>query len=77
MKPVTSIVQGIDENLLSNLIEDIKFIIDKGINENQRIIFLCGADQSDKKKLRYQLSLVLENHSMYELTYPKDLFEDL
>lgn len=38
MKPVTSIVQGIDENLLSNLIEDIKFIIDKGINENQRII---------------------------------------
>ncbi|BCK07627.1 retron St85 family effector protein [Vibrio cholerae] len=77
MKPVTSIVQGIDENLLSNLIEDIKFIIDKGINENQRIIFLCGADKSDKKSLRYKFSLVLENHSMYELTYPEDLFEDL
>ncbi|MDO6580258.1 retron St85 family effector protein [Photobacterium sp. 2_MG-2023] len=72
-----SLLAGIPELKLDAIVQEIKYIIDKGINENNRIIFLCGADKNDRESLRFKFSKVLESQRRYELTYPEDLFEDL
>ncbi len=72
-----SLIDSFHESELLEFIKEIKSIIEEGINESKRIIFLCGADKSDKKSIRYIFSLALEKQSSIELAYPEDLFEDL
>ncbi|GAB6263833.1 hypothetical protein PSSHI_40770 [Photobacterium sp. R1] len=47
-----SLLAGIPDLKLDTIVQEVKYIIDKGNNENNRIIFLCGAEKSDRESLR-------------------------
>ena len=52
----------------------------KPVNTYKTTIFLCGADISQKDKLRYQIAKSLTNwlYSFhYDIIYPEDIFEEL
>ncbi len=72
-----TLIKNFSKESLDEFISQVRPIINEGIDENKRIIFLCGADKSDKSSLRYAFSQILESQSNIELAYPEDLFEDL
>lgn len=52
----------------------------KPVNTYKTTIFLCGADISQKEKLRYQIAKSLSNwwySFQYDIIYPEDIFEEL
>lgn len=72
-----TLIENFSKQSLDEFISQVRPIINEGIDENKRIIFLCGADKSDKSSLRYAFSQILESQKNIELAYPEDLFEDL
>ena len=52
----------------------------KPVNTYKTTIFLCGADLSQKDKIRYKIDKVLRNwwySIQYDIIYPEDIFEEL
>ena len=52
----------------------------KPINTYKTTIFLCGADISDKGKIRYKIAKALNNlwnSIYYDIIYPEDIFDEL
>lgn len=62
---------------LAKIFPTLKEIIETGINDSKRVVFICGKDKSDLTSFRYKVSSILEEHTKYQLAYPEDLFEDL
>jgi len=74
LKPL---IENFPEEQLDKFVKEIRTIFEKGIDESKKVIFLCGADKSDEKSLRYVFSQFLGSQTNMELAYPEDLFEDL
>lgn len=52
----------------------------KPVNTYKTTIFLCGADLSQKDKIRYKIDKTLKNRwysIQYDIIYPEDIFEEL
>jgi len=52
----------------------------KPVNTYKTTLFLCGADISQKEKLRYQIAQSLSDwwySFQYDIIYPEDIFEEL
>ncbi|HHT9113633.1 MAG: hypothetical protein HZA47_10055 [Planctomycetes bacterium] len=52
----------------------------KPVNTYKTTIFLCGADLTQKDKIRYKIDKVLRNwwySIQYDIIYPEDIFEEL
>lgn len=62
------------------LVTKIRNDIFKPMNTYKTTIFLCGADISQKEKLRYKIAQSLSNwwySFQYDIIYPEDIFEEL
>ncbi len=52
----------------------------KPVNSYKTTIFLCGADISQKEKIRYKVAEALNNwlyRFQYDVIYPEDIFDEL
>lgn len=59
---------------ISNKIRDDIY---RPANNYKTTIFLCGADISQKEKLRYKIAELLKPEYWIDIIYPEDIFEEL
>ena len=70
----TSEISKHDCKILADKIRNNFF---KPINTYKTTIFLCGADISQKNKIRYKVAEGLKKYWQYDIIYPEDIFDEL
>jgi len=73
----THVISKVDCKKLAMKIRNDIF---KPANTYKTTIFLCGADISQKEKMRYQIAKAFEDWWLsfqYDIIYPEDIFEEL
>jgi uncharacterized protein YlbG (UPF0298 family) len=63
-----------DCNRISNKIRDEIY---KPAFNFRTTVFLCGADITQKDKVRYKISNALQRRYLYDIIYPEDIFDEL